>query len=362
VPLAPAGITPAQLGPKALTRAQLDTLVAALIRRGDSPHTKRNYRTDLARFFGWLDAEGLDKFALGTLQPDDLDRYRAWLIEPVEGKESRLSVASANRSLVVVRGLFDEAQRRGLLAVNPSAWLRSVRGGGDTGQPALTLAQVRELLSHLDAEVESYPDKAEAIRVVQEQPGLNKTKTAMLALDASKLQHFYLSALRDRVALHLMIRNGLRRDELAQVRVADFGEQGGHSVLTIRSGKGRKRRLLKIQPDTMRAVRAWTEAAGLTGADPLLLPIAKGGHMLRRPLSGEAVREIVGRRLPQIGITDRRYGAHGLRATFATLTLAAGAPIQKVARAMGHAKTDTTAAYDRRRDDLDSNASDWLKL
>jgi len=319
---------PAQLQPQPLSRVQLEQLAAAIIRHGDSPHTRRNYATDLARFHRWLSSEGLAPHAA---TPDDLDRYRAWLIEPDEDGEPRYSVSSANRSLVVVRLFYMEAQRRGLVWVNPASWLRSIKGTAE-GHPAMTLGQVRELLRVTDAEC------------------------------ASEAPHVRLSALRDRVALHLLIRNGLRRSELSGVRVKDFGEDRGHPVLTVRVGKGRKVRQAKMQADSMRAIRAWLDAAELTPADPLLVAVAKGGRVQRQPISGEAIREIVRRRLRLIGVEDPRFGAHAMRATFVTLALEGGAPVQKVQRAAGHASADTTGRYDRHRTDLDDNASDYIRV
>jgi site-specific recombinase XerD len=326
----PLTVLPAQLVPEPFGKAQLNQIAAAIARRGDSPNTRRNYATDLARFFRWLAVEGIAPHAA---TPDDLDRYRAWLIEPVGAEgAARYSVASANRSLVVVRLFYNEAQRRGWLWLNPAAWLRSVRGGsGEVAHPALTLAQLRELLAGLDREV------------------------------ASEEPHVHLSALRDRLVLHLGFRNGLRRAELSALRMRDVGEDGGHSVLIVR-GKGRKQRKAKLQASTLRSLRAWAEAVELTPADPLFFQVAKGGHVIRQAISGEAIREIVRRRLAQIGITDPRYGAHSMRSSFITLALEGGAPLQKTQRAAGHADPRMTEAYDRRRDDLDDNASDYIRV
>lgn len=319
---------PAQLQPQPLGRAQLEEIAAAIVRRGDSPHTRRNYATDLARFHRWLSADHLSPHAA---TPDDLDRYRAWLIEPDVDGEPRYSVTSANRALVVVRLFYAEAARRGLIWINPASWLRSVKGSVE-GHPALTLAQIRELFHALDAEC------------------------------AGEQSSRRLPALRDRVALHLLIRNGLRRSELAGVRVRDIGEDRGHAVLSVRIGKGRKQRQAKLQPDTLRAIKGWIEAAELEPGDPLLMAVAKGGRLLRHSISGEAIREIVRRRLVMIAVHDPRFGAHAMRATFVTLALEGGAPVQKVQRAAGHANADTTGRYDRHRTDLDDNASDYIKV
>lgn len=356
-PLMPA--LPAELRPDPFGRKQLETIAAALQRRGDSANTRRNYAGDLRRFLAWLVEQDLSPHEASA---DDLDRYREYLREPVDTDglpakdgSARYSVASANRALVVVRLFYAEAHRRGWLWLNPAAWLRSVRGGSQEGHyPSLTMAQVRELMSQLDAAA------------------------------VSTEKHAQLSGLRDRLVLHLGIRNGLRREEIAAIRVRDLGENRGYAVLTVR-GKGSKRRRAKLQPDTARAVQAWIKAARLEPDDPLFVPIAKGGRLPKRQakpsavklargqssaasrlplpaMSGEAVREIVRRRLVGIGITDPLFSTHALRATFATLALEGNAKLQKVQRAMGHARPDTTERYDRGRDDLDDNASDYIRI
>ena len=70
-------------------------LVEAIIRRGDSPHTRRAYAGDLETYAAWLASEGI---VWDAVTPDDLDRYREWLA----GQYAR---TTANRRLVVVRAL-----------------------------------------------------------------------------------------------------------------------------------------------------------------------------------------------------------------------------------------------------------------
>jgi integrase len=53
---------------------------------------------------------------------------------------------------------------------------------------------------------------------------------------------------------------------------------------------------------------------------------------------------------------------HALRATFVTLALEGGAALHLVQRAAGHADPRTTERYWRRKDALDDNAVDCIKL
>jgi site-specific recombinase XerD len=93
-------------------------LVTALIRRGDSPETRRAYAGNLRTFAGWLRSEGLRWDAVG---PDDLDRYR-------ESLAARYARTTVNRRLSVVRSLYGEAERRDRIGRDPAVRLRGLRG------------------------------------------------------------------------------------------------------------------------------------------------------------------------------------------------------------------------------------------
>jgi hypothetical protein len=116
--------------------AALEPLLAALIRRGDSPHTRRAYARDLATFATWLTTEN---FTWEVVTSDDLDRYR----EHLAGHYAR---ATVNRGLVVVRLLYGEAKHRHLLAGDPADRLRGIRGRDDRDGGALTRQQARDTL------------------------------------------------------------------------------------------------------------------------------------------------------------------------------------------------------------------------
>jgi site-specific recombinase XerD len=298
-------------------------LVEAIIRRGDSPHTRRAYAGDLETYAAWLASEELAWDAVTT---DDLDRYREWLA-------AQYARTTANRRLVVVRALYGEAKRRHVLADDPADGLRGVRGRDERDGGALTRQQAREVL--------------EAVSGDLRRPGHR------------------LLAHRDLAILSILLRTGLRRSELASLRISSVGSAQGHHVLAI-TGKGNVSRTVKVPPDVWRTLEAWLEAARgagleLGGDDPLFVEVRRGGHLPgRRPLSDRAVYALVERRLRAAGL--ERLGPHGLRATFVTLALEGGAPLHMVQRAAGHADPRTTERYWRRKDGLDDNAVDYVKL
>ena len=300
-----------------------DPLIAALIRRGDSPETRRAYATDLVTFRRWLDER---RRAWNSIMSDDLDEYRAWLT-------AQFARTTVNRRLVVVRSLYAEAKRRHVIEEDPADRLRSLRGRDDRDGGALTRQQARDVLDAIAADL-AQP----ARRVLAE---------------------------RDLAIMTLLLRTGIRRSELTSLRVSSIGATAGHHVLTL-TGKGNVIRTVKLPPDVWRLLDCWLAAATGAGcelaeSDPLFVEVRKGGKLPgRRPLSDRAVYAVVERRLRAAGVS--RAGPHAIRATFVTLALEGGAPLHLVQRAVGHADPRTTERYWRRRDALDENAVDYVKL
>jgi integrase/recombinase XerD len=302
----------------------LDAILDAIVRRGDSTHTRRAYAGDLRTYARWLSHEGL---AWDTITADELDGYREWLA----GSYAR---STANRRLTVIRMLYTEAVRRGVRRDNPGERLRGVRGRDDREGGALSRIEARELLASTERET----------------------------ADPSRR----LIAVRDLALLGLLIRTGLRRFEVVSLLVGDLGVSQGHNVMTIRAGKGNVTRTIKLPPDLRRTIDAWLTAstkAGMTRQEdhPLFIEVRRGGHLVSsRPLSDRAVHSIVTRRLRAAGL--QRLGPHALRATFVTLALEGGAPLHIVQRAAGHADPRTTERYWRRKENLDDNAVDYVRL
>lgn len=313
----PAVATPCGLSPDA------GPLAAAILRRGDSALTRRAYKMDLEAFAGWLTAEAINWAAVDS---DQLDGYREWLAD-------RYARTTTNRRLVVVRALYGEAMRRHLIADDPSTRLRSLRGRDDRDGGALTRRQAQDVL--------------EAVRGDLERPACR------------------LIAIRDLAIVSLLIRTGLRRSELASLTISSLETRQGYPVLTI-VGKGNVARTVKLPVDVRRQIDDWRTAAAeagrtLAGEDPLFVEVRRGGKVLGwRPLSDRAVYDIVARRL--LAATVDRLGPHGLRATFVTLALEGGAALHLVQRAAGHADPRTTERYWRRKDALDENAVDYIRL
>ena len=298
-------------------------LVEAIIRRGDSPHTKRAYVGDLDTFNGWLAGEGL---LWDAVTGDDLDRYREWLA-------SRWARATVNRRLTTVRNLYAEAHRRHLVADDPAGRLRGLRGRDDRDGGALSRSEARSLLEAIQSDLRHRPRA--------------------------------LIARRDIALVSILLRTGIRRSEVAAIRVGDLGSSQGHRTLAL-TAKGNVMRTVKLPTDVARSIDEWIAARADAGQlaeieDAVFVAVGKGGHLHTIDgLSDGAIYDIVVHRLRQAGLA--RLGPHALRATFVTLALEGGAPLHMVQRAAGHADPRTTERYWRRKDGLDDNAVDYVRL
>lgn len=332
--------------PAKLTNSQLDQLVRAVIRRGDSHETKRAYRYDAARFMDWLAETTLTP---ATVTPDDLDAYREWLVAVGEAR------STINRRLGFVRSLYAEADRRRLLPYNPAAWLRNLRGRDPDGAtPALSLAQAREMKQRIETELAA----SEVPSTDEQSPQTSGSSDAAPPINPRLL------ALRDRaMVVGIMLQAGLRRSEVARLRVSDIRQDGGYWIIPL-TGKGRVKRRAKLQPAAVGWINDWVAAAGLAADDPLFVRVAKGGRLVRpfHRMNDASIDAVVRRRLAQIGLSGERWGAHAMRATFITLAAEGGAPLDRIQRAAGHADPRTTERYVRRSDDLDNNAADYIHL
>lgn len=136
---------------------------------------------------------------------------------------------------------------------------------------------------------------------------------------------------RQRLILHLAVRCGLRRGEVARVRYEDVHGSSGAWSLVV-SGKGERSRVVPIPDDVALAVRG--RGAGWT------FPGADGGH-----LSPDWVGRMISRLLPD------GWSIHSCRHRFATRAYAATRDAFAVQALLGHASPTTTLAYVKVPDD-----------
>ena len=160
---------------------------------------------------------------------------------------------------------------------------------------------------------------------------------------------------RDAAILALLYGCGLRRSEAVALQLDDF-DQG---AVTVRSGKGRKDRLVYAPAGGREAIEAWLAHRG-TWPGALLCPVAKGGKIQHRTITAQAVQLRLRHLAQQARVPE--FSPHDLRRSFVGELLEAGADISAVQKLAGHANVGTTQRYDRRGEQTKRKAAELLHV
>lgn len=168
---------------------------------------------------------------------------------------------------------------------------------------------------------------------------------------------------RDRLIIELLLRTGLRLEELCSLTVHDLVDGPEGSYLRVRQGKGAKDRIVPLDTSRVRLssrLRHYvkTERPSDASTPSMFLTHRKNAGEYE-PLTGRGV-QLMMRRLSQV--TGIRIHPHKFRHTFATRALSAGVDVMALQRVLGHTtlamvsryvhyqKDDLIDAWKRRRD------------
>ena len=221
----------------------------------------------------------------------------------------RYAPATANKMLAALRGVLQEAWRLGDMeaeAYQRAADLPAVRGERLPRGRALAMGELLALFQVCQVD-----------------------RTPAGARDAALLAVLYGS--------------GLRRAEVVALDLADYDLDSGALTDSLRQRPQRPPELCDRRQRP--ALAAWLAVRG-RDPGPLLYPVTKGGRLVRRRLTDQAVLWVLRKRATEA--TVAHFSPHDLRRTFISLLLDAGADLATVQRLAGHANVQTTARYDRR--------------
>jgi integrase/recombinase XerC len=264
-------------------------------------NTCRAYRNDLEQFLAYLrkSASGLLKGG-EEVNVNDVDdvAIRSYL-GFLHKKNQKTTIA---RKLSTLRSFFRFLVKRGAISTNPAASILTPK----RGRPVPHYLPVDEVFRLLDGV---------------------KGKSVL--------------ALRNRAILETLYSTGVRVAELAGMDVGDVDFDKGF-VRVI--GKGKKERLTPVGKKALTCMRAYLDKRGravgfgITASEPLLLN-NRGGRLTTRSIA-RLLEQVV----RQLGLL-RPISPHGLRHTFATHMLDAGADLRVVQELLGHASLSTTQRY-----------------
>jgi integrase/recombinase XerC len=264
-----------------------------------SPHTLRNYVSDLGQLLDYLTPPD-DTGNRSDFAPERLDHQliREYLGHLHAQKKEKSSIA---RKMSSIRSFCKFLCSEGILKQNPAKQVKSLK-----------LSQ--KIPNHLSVE--------DCVKLV-ESPDLSTSL-----------------GLRDRGILELLYACGIRVSELSGLNWedVDFGER----MILVR-GKGRKERIVPFGKHCLQALQAYrdarlAQAGSLQPSGPVFL-----NHLGTR-LTTRSVGRLVDKYVLLSGL-GRSISPHGIRHSFATHMLNSGADLRSIQELLGHKSLSATQRY-----------------
>lgn len=269
------------------------------LERNVSPHTLRNYLSDLWQFEDFLSQRAKEN-AEKKIPLEDVTVHvvRAYLASL--SKHNRKS--SIGRKLAALKGFFRYLLREKKIQSDPLAWIST--------------------------------------------PKQEKPLPAFLSVDdvfllLGGIQGDGLLIIRDRAILETLYSTGVRVSELVGLDWHDVDFQLG--IIRV-VGKGSKERIVPIGEMALKTLRSYGDEQAIkwrraAKGDTAVFLNHRGGRITTR-----SVGRLVEKYLKAAGIAVR-MGPHGLRHTFATHLLNGGADLRVIQELLGHASLSTTQRY-----------------
>jgi site-specific recombinase XerD len=143
--------------------------------------------------------------------------------------------------------------------------------------------------------------------------------------------------LRNKAMVLVLIDTGIRREELAKIKIADINIEGRLISVT---GKGRKQRLLPISSRTLRTI--WQYLKMRRNPSEFLWLTEEG-----RPLTGDGVGQMLQDLMSRAAITGHKASCHVFRHTFANDCLDNGMDSLDLQYLLGHTSLKMVENYSR---------------
>jgi integrase/recombinase XerD len=266
-----------------------------------SEYTVKNRRVHIGFFVDWCHERGLNE-PLDVTRPV-LERYQRHLFHYRKKNGQPLSFRSQHSRLVPLRVWFRWMARQRLILHNPASELELPRLGHRLPKHVLNTSEAEKVIA---------------------QPDVNDPL-----------------GLRDRALLETLYSTGMRRLELATLKLYDLDTERG--TLTIRQGKGKKDRVIPIGD----RAAAWIDKY-VSDARPSLVNEPDDNTVFLsnagEPMSLDYLTQLVATHVDAADI-GKRGACHLFRHTMATLMLENGADIRYIQAMLGHADLKTTQIY-----------------
>ncbi len=316
-------------GQKQKTPEPIEMFLAHIdLEKGYSPATVEAYEGDLLHF-----EEFLNTHQISLTRPELILRrhIQAFLLEL---SRSKFSKTSQGRKLSALRSFFRFCARMRMINCLPTEGVANPKTGKRSPK-VLNVDQVFALLDSAQAPPtpESHPIPENRLEIEQDGQHAQSGRTRQNTAGIEQAVHS-----RDLCLAELLYGSGLRISEALALNVLPAME---HAVSLRISGKGGKQRMAPLTDTSRTSLAAWLEHRTLLapGTEPALFVGKRGKRLNRREC-----QRIIEQLCRQAGL-PQAISPHGLRHSFATHLLMAGADLRAVQELLGHARLSTTQKY-----------------
>jgi len=252
--------------------------------------TVKTYSKKLKLFVEWFTTAQ----TVGTIK-EQLESYRSYVGRKYKTAKSR------NVMLSVVRSFYKWLFEHDYIDHNPTALLKNFADSSEHGKSALSDKQLHDLFAYL--------------------------RTAD-----------NITAERNRAMIILTLQNGLRVNEVANIKIEDFSEREGDKIIyLLRKGYTDKSAYTILTDETYELLQTYLH--GRTD-----------GYLFANRLTGEklpadSISRVIKGVLKRIGIDDDRITAHSLRHSAAVAAYKNGATVYEIMKMLNHKNISTTQIY-----------------
>ncbi len=273
------------------------------VEKNASPHTLRNYSSDLKQFFNFLidNKIGLKNRSINLQKIDNLT-FRSYLSSLYKKNNSRSSVA---RKLAVLRSFYKFLCREGFINKNI---VKSIA------------------IPKQDKKIPSFLTIDEIFHLLK-QPDENN-----------------LPGLRDKSILELFYATGIRIGELVSLNIEDVNFD--LRLIKVR-GKGKKERVVPVNKSAINILTEYIEKRKKTELKQNIMSTEKShlfSNFRYKRITDRGIRNILVKYLRR-GNISKNVSPHSLRHSFATHLLDSGADLRVIQELLGHSSLSTTQKY-----------------
>ena len=281
--------------------ALMEEHLESLLVQNYSELTVKSRRVMLERFIIWSKERGVTE-PVEVTRPI-LEHYQRYLFHYRQKNGRPLTFRSQHTHLVPLRVWFKWLARRRYILHNPASEIELPRMEYRLPKTILTVSEIEQVLAQ--------PDVHDPL------------------------------GLRDRALMEMLYCTGIRRRELAGLKLYDIDTERG--TVTIRQGKGKKDRVLPLGERAAAWVEKYIHEARpriVFDPDDYTLFLSNAGEPFSLDYLTQLVRDHV--ETAQIG---KRGACHMFRHSMATLMLENGADIRYIQQMLGHADLKSTQIY-----------------